>query len=82
MLALGHTHRQAVLVFYLWALVVTGGAVSLAFLPWQQAVGPAAAAVLVSVVVTAWPWVRARRLRGLRSREPGLPAKTPGKESV
>ena len=31
MLAIGHTHRQAVLIFYLWAFVLAGGAVSLAF---------------------------------------------------
>ena len=27
MLAIGHTHRQAVLIFYLWAFVLAGGAV-------------------------------------------------------
>ena len=31
MLAIGHTHRQAVLIFYLWAFVLAAGAVSLVF---------------------------------------------------
>ncbi len=67
MMALGHTHRQAVLVFYLWAAVVSGGAVSLAFVPWQQAVWPCVAAVLVALVVTVWPRIRAHRLRASRA---------------
>ncbi len=29
MLAIGHTHRQAVLIFYYWAFVLAAGAVSL-----------------------------------------------------
>ncbi len=34
MLAIGHTHRQAVLIFYYWAIVLAGGAVSLVFVSW------------------------------------------------
>ena len=67
MLALGHTHRQAVMVFYLWAVVVTGGAVALAFVPWQRAIWPGVVGVLVAVLVTIWPVFRARRLRRARS---------------
>ena len=40
MLQIGHTHRQAVLIFYLWALVFAGGAVSLGFFNWQLVIGP------------------------------------------
>ena len=82
MLALGHTHRQAVLVFYLWAAVISGGAVSLAFVPWEQAVWPAALAVLVALLVTVSPWFRSRRLRTLRSAssaatgDPSVPVAT------
>src|SRR5699024_8379542 len=36
MLRLGHTHLQAVLVFYLWAAVITGAAVALAFVEWRD----------------------------------------------
>lgn len=62
MLNLGHSHRAAVLVFYLWALVLSAGAVSLAFVTWEQAVIPFGLGVVVATVATAWPWVRARRL--------------------
>jgi UDP-GlcNAc:undecaprenyl-phosphate GlcNAc-1-phosphate transferase len=62
MLNIGHTHRQAVLIFYLWALVLTGTAVSLAFLSWQVAVVPAVIGVLVALTFSLWPRIRARRL--------------------
>ena len=62
MLNLGHSHRAAVLVFYLWALVICAGAVSLAFVSWRTAALPFGAGVVVAVVATAWPWIRARRL--------------------
>jgi UDP-GlcNAc:undecaprenyl-phosphate GlcNAc-1-phosphate transferase len=62
MLALGHTHRQAVLVFYLWAAVITSGAVALAFAPWQRVLWPEVAGVAVALAITASPWVRALRI--------------------
>ncbi|WP_051264687.1 glycosyltransferase family 4 protein [Nakamurella lactea] len=62
MLNIGHSHRQAVLIFYLWAAVLTGSAVSLSFLPWTVAIGPAIALIVLAVVVSAWPRVRDRRL--------------------
>ena len=40
MLAIGHTHRQAVLIFYYWAFVLAGGAVSLVFVSWEVAIVP------------------------------------------
>jgi UDP-GlcNAc:undecaprenyl-phosphate GlcNAc-1-phosphate transferase len=66
MLAIGHTHRQAVLIFYLWAFVLAGGAVSLAFVTRDAAMVAVGVAifVLIAVAVTfsVWPRVRARRL--------------------
>ncbi|MTD13644.1 undecaprenyl-phosphate alpha-N-acetylglucosaminyl 1-phosphate transferase [Nakamurella sp. YIM 132087] len=67
MLAIGHTQRQAVLIFYLWAAVLCAGAVSLAFVKWQVTVGPFAVGVALAAVLSAWPWVRARRLRKARA---------------
>ncbi len=58
MLAIGHTHRQAVLIFYLWALVVTSSAVGLVFTTWQVVVGPALAGTAFAGAATLWPWVR------------------------
>ncbi len=66
MLAIGHTHRQAVLIFYLWAFVLAGGAVSLAFVTRDGAMIAVGVAITVLVAVaiafSVWPRVRARRL--------------------
>jgi UDP-GlcNAc:undecaprenyl-phosphate GlcNAc-1-phosphate transferase len=67
MLALGHNHRQAVLVFYLWAFVLSSIAVALGFTAWQRVLWPAVLGVLVAVAVTVWPWIRAGRLRRRRA---------------
>jgi len=62
MLAIGHTHRQAVLIFYWWAFVLTAGSVSLVFARWQVIVAPFVLALALASVISMWPWVRARRL--------------------
>ena len=69
MLNIGHTMRQAVLIFYLWALVLTGSAVALVFVPWQVAIGPAIIGVGIAVLCSVWPRVRARRLTRRRAEE-------------
>jgi len=66
MLQLGHTHRGAVLAFYLWALVFAGGAVALGYFEWQLVLLPWLVAMLVSLSVSLSPWFRALRLRRLR----------------
>ncbi len=68
MMNIGHTHRQAVLIFYLWAAVLSAGAVSLAFLPWTVAVGPTVVLIVLAGLISAWPRVRARRLSRARAR--------------
>ena len=74
MLALGHNHRQAVLVFYLWAFVLSSIAVALGFTAWQNVLWPAVAGVTVAVSATGWPWVRAKRLgRARRARVAAIP---------
>lgn len=67
MLNIGHTHRQAVLIFYLWAAVLSGSAVSLAFMPWTVAIAPAFGLMLFAGVISAWPRVRARKLSRARA---------------
>ena len=66
MLAIGHTPRQAVLIFYLWAFVLAGGAVSLAFVTRDGAMIAVGVAIFVlftvAVAFSVWPRVRARRL--------------------
>ena len=48
MLAIGHTHRQAVLIFYLWAFVLAGGAVVAGL---RQLAGRAGAPFLLLVAI-------------------------------
>lgn len=69
MLAIGHTHRQAVLIFYLWAFVLSAGSVSLVFARWQVVIAPILVGLAVSLVISMWPWVRARRLGRRRALE-------------
>ncbi|MEJ7649131.1 MAG: MraY family glycosyltransferase [Nakamurella sp.] len=67
MLNIGHTHRQAVLVFYLWAAVLGGSAVSLAFMTWQWALVPTGIGLVVASMASIWPRIRARRLSERRA---------------
>jgi UDP-GlcNAc:undecaprenyl-phosphate GlcNAc-1-phosphate transferase len=75
MLAIGHTHRQAVLIFYYWAFVLAAGAVSLVFVSWEVAIMPFAVLVAVGLGFSLWPRVRARRLT--RRRSGAAPAAVP-----
>ncbi len=75
MLAIGHTHRQAVLIFYYWAFVLAAGAVSLVFVSWEVAIVPFAVLVAVGLGFSLWPRVRARRLT--RRRSGAAPAAVP-----
>jgi UDP-GlcNAc:undecaprenyl-phosphate GlcNAc-1-phosphate transferase len=55
MLKIGHGHRRAVLLLWLWAAVAAVGSVSFVFLedPWLAA-GGVAGLVVVAVVLTVW----------------------------
>lgn len=60
LLDLGHSHRNAVLIMYLWTAIVAASAASLILLPWQHvALGTAIAAGL-GIVITQ-NWLRRRR---------------------
>ncbi len=76
MLAIGHTHRQAVLIFYYWAFVLAAGAVSLVFVNWEVAIVPFGVLVAVGLGFSLWPRVRARRLTR-RRRSEAAPAAVP-----
>jgi len=69
MLAIGHTHRQAVLIFYYWAFVLAGGAVSLVFVSWEVTIVPFSVLVAIGIAFSAWPRIRARRLSRRRRGE-------------
>ncbi len=53
MLAIGHTHRRAVLLLYLWAAIVAFGVVSFAFVDGVLPVTAIAVGVLVALLLTA-----------------------------
>ena len=54
MLRIGHSHRRAVLIMYLWAAIVALGSVS--FVVWEgwRPLGVLAVAVVLGVVLTVW----------------------------
>ena len=64
LLEIGHSHRRAVLLMYLWAAVVAGGAVTVSlFTGWQTLLGLAAVvamAVVLTFGVTGWRRPRPR----------------------
>ncbi|GGK59845.1 glycosyltransferase family 4 protein [Ornithinimicrobium pekingense] len=56
MLDIGHSHRRAVVLLYLWAGLIAVGAVSFAYLPpWVSALG-ILLLVVVATVLTRRPW--------------------------
>ncbi|GAA2244104.1 MraY family glycosyltransferase [Rarobacter faecitabidus] len=65
LLALGHTHRRAVFVMYLWTGVFAFSAVALVAFPWRDVLIGAALASAVSLVLTLGP-LRGRSASGPR----------------
>lgn len=62
----GYTHRQAVLLLYLWAFLIAYGVVSLNFLDWRIVLPVLAVLLLGAGYLTLHPWVR-RTGRGDRA---------------
>ena len=54
MLQIGHGHRRAVLLLWLWAAVVAMGAVSFVFLPPEVAAAGGVGMLLVATALTVW----------------------------
>jgi UDP-GlcNAc:undecaprenyl-phosphate GlcNAc-1-phosphate transferase len=77
MLAIGHTHRQAVLIFYYWAFVLAAGAVSLVFVSWQVAIVPFALLLILGLAVSGWPRVSANRKARRRAEADPIATKPP-----
>ncbi|GAA2000441.1 undecaprenyl/decaprenyl-phosphate alpha-N-acetylglucosaminyl 1-phosphate transferase [Nakamurella flavida] len=90
MLSIGHTQRQAVLIFYLWAALLAGSAVSLAFVDLSRYLGiyllVVGGGLVLAVTCSAWPRVRAARLsrrqrQDTRAAESALPTPSIGHPS-
>jgi UDP-GlcNAc:undecaprenyl-phosphate GlcNAc-1-phosphate transferase len=78
MLEIGHSHRRAVLLIYLWAGVLAFGAVALALIDdptvvlWTTGIG-----LLVAVIATAVPRERRRKAQRATAGPPPHPAPGP-----
>lgn len=59
----GYTHRQAVLLLYLWAFLIAYGVVSLNFLDWRIVLPILAVLLMGAGYLTLHPWVRRSRRR-------------------
>jgi|SRR5690625_1323065 len=53
----GYTHRQAVLLLYLWSFVVSYGAVSLTYFPATLVISITVVAMALLVLLTLRPWI-------------------------
>jgi UDP-GlcNAc:undecaprenyl-phosphate GlcNAc-1-phosphate transferase len=58
MLEIGHSHRRAVMLIYLWAGVIAFGAVSLTLFSGQVAIWGSGIGLLLAIVVSAVPRLR------------------------
>jgi UDP-GlcNAc:undecaprenyl-phosphate GlcNAc-1-phosphate transferase len=66
----GHSHRQAVLLMYLWSILLSGSALAVALLNGRLLVGGICVASLVIILATALPrlwWARTRMSRRRQS---------------
>ena len=67
----GYTHRQAVLLLYLWAFVVAYGVVALNYFRSDVVLIVIGVALVAMLVLTLWPWIVRRlyyrKLRQLRA---------------
>lgn len=61
LLALGHSHRRAVVVMYLWTAVFAFAAAALVVLPWQVVLVALGVAVVVVLLLTLGPFSGRRR---------------------
>jgi UDP-GlcNAc:undecaprenyl-phosphate/decaprenyl-phosphate GlcNAc-1-phosphate transferase len=72
----GHSHRQAVLLMYLWSLLISGTALAVALLDGPLLIGGIAMASALIILATALPrvwWSRTRTGRAQERREPTAP---------
>jgi len=69
LMEIGHTHRQAVLLMYLWSVLISGSALAIGVIDGRLAVGAILAAATLLFLFTALP----RLARGRRNGDPPGP---------
>jgi UDP-GlcNAc:undecaprenyl-phosphate GlcNAc-1-phosphate transferase len=70
---IGHSHRGAVLMMYLWSALISLSALAVALINSRLVVGAVLASTAVILAATSLPWIR----RGGRSSAPAPPAPEP-----
>jgi UDP-GlcNAc:undecaprenyl-phosphate GlcNAc-1-phosphate transferase len=72
----GHSHRQAVLLMYLWSALISGSALAVALLDGRVLVSGIVGVALLVIVATAipraWPRIRAARRSHTADGAPGV----------
>ena len=71
LLDIGHSHRQAVLLMYLWSALISGCALAVAFINGRKTVGIIVSALLLIFAVTFVPRILIPKKNGSHSRQGG-----------
>jgi UDP-GlcNAc:undecaprenyl-phosphate GlcNAc-1-phosphate transferase len=74
LMEIGHTHRQAVLLMYLWSLLISGSALAIGIIDGRLAVGAILVAAILLFLFTALPRLERGRRNGgpPAAREPNV----------
>jgi UDP-GlcNAc:undecaprenyl-phosphate GlcNAc-1-phosphate transferase len=67
LMELGHSHRQSVLLMYLWSALISGCALAVAFIDGRIVVGSIVGSALVLAVALPWIFRRTALARGRRA---------------
>jgi UDP-GlcNAc:undecaprenyl-phosphate GlcNAc-1-phosphate transferase len=78
LLDIGHSHRQAVLVLYLWSALIAGSALAVALIDGRLAVGSILLAAFALFLVSSLPRLRKARVRARARKLLAEAAATPG----
>ncbi|MDP9343566.1 MAG: undecaprenyl/decaprenyl-phosphate alpha-N-acetylglucosaminyl 1-phosphate transferase [Actinomycetota bacterium] len=82
LLDFGHSHRQAVLLMYLWSALISGSALAVALVNGRLVVGAIGGGALLIIAATAIPRMWGRAGRHARRRRPVAVAAGPVQEPV
>ena len=83
LLDFGHSHRQAVLLMYLWSALISGSALAVALVNGRAVVGAIGGGAVVIIAATAIPRLWGGRAgRHARGRRPVTVAAPPAQEPV
>jgi UDP-GlcNAc:undecaprenyl-phosphate/decaprenyl-phosphate GlcNAc-1-phosphate transferase len=74
---IGHTHRQAVLIMYVWSILLAGSGLAITFINGRELVGAILAVSILLIGLTFIP-SRIRRRRAIRRAERAAAAERRG----